>query len=154
MPHEEPLEMECWVDQQTDCIKVKIRRLHHKADGTYDKEGIIIRVPEGSLYKVAEGMVYPEHALPVLDPKPDKQDYQDLEDEIVGEAEFKFVWPPYNPGETTATYPQPSYPVWYQQYSDPCASCSNDPRNGGSGNCVCMLPYLANPPFTWGTKDK
>lgn len=26
--------------------------------------------------------------------------------------------------------------------TDPCISCSNDPRNGGSGICNCILPLL------------
>lgn len=32
-----------------------------------------------------------------------------------------------------------STPMWLSDY-DPCASCSNSVRNGGSGICICSLP--------------
>ena len=32
--------------------------------------------------------------------------------------------------------------------ADPCAGCSDDPRNGGSGVCSCTIPYMAkNSPY-------
>ena len=30
-------------------------------------------------------------------------------------------------------------------YPDCCDSCSNNPKNGGSGICNCTLPYMQNP---------
>lgn len=29
---------------------------------------------------------------------------------------------------------------------DPCAHCSNNPRNGGSGICHCTIPYFHKGP--------
>lgn len=32
--------------------------------------------------------------------------------------------------------------------SDPCRSCSNNPKNGGSGICCCTIPYMSpNSPY-------
>lgn len=39
---------------------------------------------------------------------------------------------------------------------DPCAHCSNDPRNGGSGICCCTVPYMTsrrNTPWYYGPCD-
>jgi hypothetical protein len=35
------------------------------------------------------------------------------------------------------------------EYDDPCAGCSNHPRNGGSGFCHCTIPYMSKTqPYT------
>ena len=28
---------------------------------------------------------------------------------------------------------------------DPCKDCLNNPKNGGSGICACVLPYMYGP---------
>jgi hypothetical protein len=46
----------------------------------------------------------------------------------------------------TWEYPEPQ--DYMQQNYSPCVDCPNSPKNGGSGTCNCMLPYLYNLPET------
>ena len=39
--------------------------------------------------------------------------------------------------------------VTTDDFDDPCAGCSNHPRNGGSGICCCTVPYMSRKsPYT------
>ena len=88
---------------------------------------------------------------------PDDSEYQDLEDSIIGEPE-KILLPGLPPNQTitsipgtTITWPWSTVPsiypsgTWTSGYvqTDPCATCTNNPANGGSGNCVCSIPYMS-----------
>lgn len=69
---------------------------------------------------------------------PTPEDYQELEDYIMGEAEEEFEDPIIMLG------PNVHYmDVSINNYtSDPCKNCPNHPSNGGSGICHCILGNL------------
>jgi hypothetical protein len=69
MSEEQPLELECWRDPTNERVLVKLRRWKYNGHNQpMTKEGIIIYVPEGSLWQVTEGCRYPEYQLPSTKP--------------------------------------------------------------------------------------
>jgi hypothetical protein len=43
-----------------------------------------------------------------------------------------------NPQEDRMTY-NTNFPYYQHFYNNTCISCPNNPKNGGSGNCNCIL---------------
>lgn len=43
-----------------------------------------------------------------------------------------------NPQDYRMTY-NTNFPYYQHFYNNTCMNCSNNPKNGGSGNCNCIL---------------
>lgn len=83
---------------------------------------------------------------------PHGDDYQELEDQIVGpEAPVTLPWTTVTNLGGGWTYPA----IYYNGTGatsayDPCENCSNNIKNGGTGICHCTIPYFNGPQrITW-----
>lgn len=65
-----------------------------------------------------------------------EETYQEIEDEIVGE-ELEGYWDKEDNGAKITIYPWTNSTI-----PSHCRNCSNHPSNGGSGVCLCILPYF------------
>ena len=76
--------------------------------------------------------------------EPSKEDYQALEDDIVGESLYwDFVRDIVNLPRVSDPFEESSSVPKVESLSyECCRECPNNPANGGSGVCHCTLPYL------------
>lgn len=92
-----------------------------------------------------------EALMEVLEPSEEQNDEMKLLGILIEayEEENFIIYNPLPPPQPAPFLPSPSDKIYIAtprtRPYDPCEGCPNNPKNGGSGICNCMIPYLYRP---------